>query len=81
MIPLLGMLELRGLSLADAEAAGYPGLASAAARCRICPDSDACIRWLKWRGHHGPAPACANTRYLDELKSLRCIKSTGTMPT
>jgi hypothetical protein len=30
---------------------------------------------------HGPAPACANTRYIDELKSLRCIKSTGTMPT
>ncbi len=79
MIPLLAMLEVRGLSLADAEAEGYVGLARAAGRCRICQDADACLRWLKWRGHYGRAPACANTRYIDELKSLRCIK--GRKPT
>ena len=81
MIPLLAMLEMQGLSLADAEAQGYLGLARAAARCRICQDTDACLRWLKWRGHYGRAPACANAGYLAELKSLRCIKSAGTKPT
>jgi hypothetical protein len=81
VIPLLAMLEVRGLSLADAEAEGYLGLARAVERCRICQDTDACLRWLKWRGHYGRAPTCANTRYVDELKSLRCIKSTGTKPT
>lgn len=80
MIPLLGMLEMRGLSLTDAEAGGYLGLARAAERCRICQDTDTCLRWLKWRGRHGRAPACANTRYVDELKSLRCIKSEGGRP-
>ncbi len=81
MVPLLAMLELRGLSLTDAEAGGYPDLARAAARCRACQDTDACIHWLKWRGRYGRPPACANARYMDELKSLRCIKSAGAKPT
>lgn len=81
MVPLLGMLEILGLSLSDAEAGGYPDLARAAARCRACKETDPCTRWLKWRGRCGEPPACANARYLAELKSLRCIKSAGTKPT
>lgn len=81
MIPLLAMLELRGLSLADAEAEGYPGLALAAARCRACKETDACVRWLKWRGRHGQPPDCANGAYFDALISLRRIKFAGAKPT
>ena len=81
MVPLLAMLEIHRLSLSDAEAGGYLGLARAAARCRACKETDPCTRWLKWRGRYGEPPACANARYLAELKSLRCIKSAGTKPT
>lgn len=71
MIPLLRMLELRGLSLSDAESGGFEQLAQAAQRCRRCSDTDACIRWLKWRGRHGRAPLCPNAAYIDELKERR----------
>jgi Family of unknown function (DUF6455) len=71
MLPLLRMLDFRGLSLRDAEAAGFHRLAQAAQRCQACPDSTACIRWLKWRGKHGRAPLCPNAPYMEELKERR----------
>ena len=69
MIPLLRMLDLRGLSLSDAESGGYEELAQAAQRCNRCRDTDACIRWIKWRGRGGRHPFCANVRYFEYLGS------------
>jgi len=71
MVPLLGMLERRGLSLSDAEAGGFQELARAAQRCLACMDRNACIRWLKWQGRYGRAPLCPNTAYLERLKERR----------
>jgi hypothetical protein len=71
MVPLLRMLEFRGLSLTDAEAAGFHLLAAAAQRCRRCMDRDACVRWLKWQGRYGRAPLCPNAPYMEELKERR----------
>jgi len=68
MLPLLGMLEFNELSLSEAEAAGFRQLGEAAKRCMRCMDRTACIRWLKCRGRYGPAPACPNAGYLEELK-------------
>lgn len=68
MVPLLRMLETRGLSLSDAEAAGFHELAGAAQRCQRCTDTNACIRWLKWRGRYGRTPRCLNAGYFDELR-------------
>ena len=71
MLPLLRMLEFKNLSLSDAEAAGFRQLGEAAKRCLRCMDRTTCIRWLKWRGRHGPAPACLNALYLEELAQRR----------
>jgi hypothetical protein len=68
MVPLLRMLEYKNLSLRDAEAAGLHQLARAARRCLRCLDTDACVRWLKWHGTYGSAPACLNTDYFEWLK-------------
>jgi hypothetical protein len=68
MLPLLRMLEFKNLSLGNAEAGGFRQLGEAARRCVQCIDRTACIRWLKWHGRHGPAPACANAPYLEELR-------------
>ena len=68
MIPLLRMLEYKNLSLRDAEAAGFHELADAAKRCQRCPDTTACVRWLRWRGAYGRAPWCLNAGYFDWLK-------------
>jgi hypothetical protein len=69
MVPLLRMLELFGLSLGDAESGGYQELAQAARRCQRCREKNPCIRWLKWRGRYGEAPACLNSGYLASLKA------------
>ena len=69
MVPLLRMLETRGLSLGDAEAAGFPELAEAVQRCRRCADTDACIRWLKWHGRYGRLPLCPNADYFQRLRA------------
>ena len=69
MIPLLRMLELRGLSLSDAESGGFQELAQAAQHCNRCTDTDACIRWVKWHGRLGHHPYCANVRYFEYLRS------------
>jgi hypothetical protein len=69
MIPMLGMLEHRNLSLRDAEAAGFDELSQAAQRCRRCREATACIRWLEWRGAGG-APECLNAEYFDWLQRL-----------
>ena len=69
MIPLLRMLDFRGLSLSDAEAGGFQSLAAAAQRCQRCADMTACIRWLKWHGRFGRHPYCANVRYFEYLRS------------
>jgi hypothetical protein len=71
MVPLLGMLEFKNLSLSDAEAGGFHRLAEAAKRCLRCTERTACIRWLKWRGRYGPAPECLNALYIEELKESR----------
>lgn len=68
MVPLLHMLETCGLSLHDAEAAGFRELADAARRCQRCMDRNACVRWLKWRGRYGRYPLCLNSAYLRRLK-------------
>ena len=71
MLPLLRMLEYKNLSLSDAEAGGFQGLAAAAQRCLRCPEKGACIRWLKWHGHYGRAPLCPNAAYMEQLKEQR----------
>ena len=71
MVPLLRMLELKNLSLSDAEAGGFHRLAEAAKRCLRCAERTACIRWLKWRGRYGHAPQCPNTLYMEELRQSR----------
>jgi Family of unknown function (DUF6455) len=68
MVPLLRMLDFRGLSLSDAEAAGFQELARAAQRCRRCANTAACIRWLKWHGRYGCTPLCPNAGYFERLK-------------
>ena len=68
MLPLLRMLELKNLSLSDAEAGGFRRLGEAARRCARCVDRTVCIRWLKWHGRYGPPPLCANEPYLEELR-------------
>ena len=68
MIPLLRMLDFRGLSLSDAKAGGFQDLAAAAQRCQRCADMTACIRWLKWHGRYGYRPACPNSAYFERLK-------------
>ena len=69
MLPLLRMLELKNLSLSDAEASGFRKLEQAAKRCARCTDAMACIRWLKWHGRCGPAPLCVNAAYFEELRA------------
>ena len=69
MLPLLRMLELKNLSMSDAEAGGFGKLAEAAKRCARCTAAMACIRWLKWHGRYGPAPLCVNVAYFDELRA------------
>lgn len=69
MLPLLRMLELKNLSMSDAEAGGFDKLAEAAKRCARCTDAMACIRWLKWHGRYGPAPLCVNVAYFDALRA------------
>ena len=73
MIPLLRMLEQRGLSLSDAEAAGFRELGQAARRCQRCTSAIDCVRWLRWQGRSGEAPLCPNGSYLDWLKVRRNI--------
>lgn len=68
MVLLLRMLETQGLSLSDAESGGFQDLAEAARRCQRCLDTNACIRWLKWRGRYGRSPVCMNVSYFDRLK-------------
>ena len=68
MVPLLRMLETCGLSLHDAEAAGFRELSDAARRCQRCYDRIPCIRWLKWQGKYGRFPLCPNADYLHWLK-------------
>ncbi|HSA89220.1 MAG TPA: DUF6455 family protein [Burkholderiales bacterium] len=68
MLPLLRMLEFRGLSLADAEAGGFQGLAAAARRCQRCDDTHVCVRWMKWHGRYGCRPCCPNSGYFEGLK-------------
>jgi hypothetical protein len=68
MLPLFRMLDFRGLSLADAEAAGFHDLAAAAQRCQRCADMSACTRWLKWYGRYGLRPSCPNSGYFERLK-------------
>jgi uncharacterized protein DUF6455 len=68
MVLLLRMLEKQGLSLSDAEAAGFPELGQAARRCLRCTDTTACTRWLKWQGRYGRAPQCMNIGYFEKLK-------------
>ena len=68
MLPLLRILELMNLSLADAEAAGFNRLAEASKRCRRCTDTTACIHWLKWSGRNGRAPECLNASYFEEVR-------------
>ena len=79
MVPLLRMLELCGLSLGDAESAGFEELAQAARRCQRCQEKSSCIRWLKWRGRYGEAPACLNSAYFASLKA-RSRRYTWTSP-
>lgn len=71
MLPLLRMLDFRGLSLSDAGGADFRALADAARRCVCCADRTACIRWLKWRGRYAPAPPCPNALYIEELRERR----------
>jgi hypothetical protein len=72
MVPFLRMLETQGLSLGDAEAAGFRELGAAVRRCRRCTDTTACIRWLKWQGRAGHrTPLCLNADYLQQLKERR----------
>lgn len=68
MVPLLRMLDFHGFSLSDAEAGGFEELADAAARCRRCLETNACIRWLKWHGRNGQAPCCLNAGYFHWLR-------------
>jgi hypothetical protein len=68
MAPFLRMLEVQGLSLGDAEAGGFDGLAEAVQRCSRCLDDDACTQWLEWRGKHGRAPLCRNGAYFHWLR-------------
>jgi hypothetical protein len=68
MLPLLRMLDFRGLSLSDAEAGGFHDLAAAARRCQRCADMSACIRWLKWHGRYGRRPSCPNSGYFERLR-------------
>jgi hypothetical protein len=77
MVPLLRMLESRGLSLSDAEAAGFHLLAQAAKRCLGCGERVACIRWLKWRGRCARTPLCPNGAYLEALRSRSQPASTS----
>ena len=71
MLPLLRMLRVQGLSLADAEAGGFGALSEAVQRCRRCGDAAACIRWLKWHGRYGRPPLCPNTGYFDSLNERK----------
>ena len=68
MVPFLRMLEVQGLSLGDAEAGGFDGLAEAVQRCSRCLDDDTCTRWLNWRGKYGRAPFCRNGGYFHWLR-------------
>ena len=71
MLLFFRMLEQRGLDIADAEGAGFAGLARGVQACRSCAHTRARLRWLKWRGKLAPAPLCPNASYLGGLEKRR----------
>jgi hypothetical protein len=70
----LAMLEHRGLSLADAEAAGRDDLVRAARRCRRCLAGNYCAQWLGSYGRWGVAPPCPIGGYFDSLALRRAAQ-------